>query len=808
MGRNVLPLSQPRTGNKGTCIHCGTPFHSPDPDESFCCRGCEYVHGLISERGWERYYSLRDGAIQPVKSTPFHPRDTSWVIQWQQQGERNCDDKGWARGTLSIQGISCVGCVWLIERLFHEWEGAGSLEIDAQRGRAHLSWKQGLFQAAEWIKQLQQFGYLAGLPGEDVPSEARRVAGRMGLCAAFALNTMLFTLPRYLGMEPDFALAGLFELLAMLFATLSLGVGGSYFATRAWSALRIGVLHMDFPIALGLVAAWLGSMAGWFGGYLDLLYFDFVAIFTFLMLLGRYAQEYALERNRDNLLGEDWDARTVGCVDKAGALAKIRWHKVRPGDRLEIEPGSLLPVCARCDSGSSQLSLEWINGESEPRSVSNGDMIPAGALNISRSPVSVTAVEAWPDSLLAKLVDRRTFNPRNPLLEKVLRAYIAIVLVVAVCGGAGWWLLGGQPWTALQVFISILVVSCPCALGVAIPRASEMAIAKLRGFGVFVREETLWHRLESVRTIAFDKTGTLTLESPRLLNPNVLEELQPEARQVLAWMIATSFHPVGRCLREALATLADRPKATSSELLEINETPGCGVSMNSPEGVWSLGRPGWNPHSNAPEETATAAGDDGRECEFRLDGRVLAYFRFAEEVRPNAARILEHFHQRGLRCFILSGDRAHKVKAMARQLKLPEAAALAELSPEAKADWVRCEKRNGGVLMIGDGANDSLAFDEATCRGTPVVDKGLLEHKADFYFLGRDLNGLLHLYAVRKRRAQALNQVFTFAVIYNLAAVGLCLAGLMNPLIAAIIMPLSSLVTLGMVVRKIRGQPE
>ncbi|MFA5058982.1 MAG: heavy metal translocating P-type ATPase metal-binding domain-containing protein, partial [Opitutaceae bacterium] len=307
-GAVTSPSPERATGDShapGTpaCRHCGSPLLTDAARASgFCCAGCAYVHRLVSEGGLGQYYRLKDQVIAPVDSALFQPRDYGWLEAMQREAEmkaaarasehatRGSRPQGVPELVLDLQGISCVGCVWLIEKLFEREPGGLRLELNAQLGRLRMRWQPGRFDAAHFARTLQSFSYFLGPPGEEpsAPPESRDLAKRIGLCTAFALNIMLFTLPAYFGMEATFPYARLFGTLAMVFGTLSLLAGGSYFIGRAARAVRDRVLHIDLPIALGIVGAYAGSLYGWVGSDARFTYFDFVGSFILLMLVGRW----------------------------------------------------------------------------------------------------------------------------------------------------------------------------------------------------------------------------------------------------------------------------------------------------------------------------------------------------------------------------------------------------------------------------------------------------------------------------------------------------------------------------------------
>lgn len=791
-----LALEQPphtpaasRSKKTTGCLHCGTPLSAGQVD--FCCTGCAYVHSLIKQTGLARYYTLKPAIIPPVAPASLQPVDFSWLRDRQLLAEASARD-GVAELSVQIQGLSCVACVWLVDQIFAKQPGAVRIEVDAVRGRARIQWEPPVANLAILANELHRFGYQLG-PGEtSMPPGSRALTGRLGVCAALALNNMLFTLPGYLGLARGSEWTGLFTAITAACATLSLMIGGGYFMTRAWRGLRLRVLDLDLPIALGVTGAYLGSLLGWLMGHAELVYFDFVSLFIFLMLVGRWMQEAAIERNRHHLLSLNPLPTTVRRADKSGE--KIALEQLVPGDRFLIGPGQLLPVAARLLSHEATLGLAWITGEPEPRRLPEGRLAPAGAINAEHTDLAFSAQERWADSLLARLLKACAETPQRATgLEKILKIYLASVLLLALAGG-GLWLVIGEPITATRAALSLLVVSCPCAIGLALPLAHELAVARLRSFGVFVRESHLWSRLSRVRTIVFDKTGTLTFEHPVLQNHAVLSALQPAERHALFFLVENSLHPYSRSLREVLLRYPEAQHFTT-EQTAVTESSGHGMSTALDGAFWSLGKPGWVPGDDMP---VPAKSVDSPTVEFRRNGHLLAGFHFAECARPGMAAEIAGLIHAGYDVHILSGDRMENVLALADQLGLPLNHAHGGMTPDAKAAWVSAHQPHR-VLMLGDGANDALAFQRAAVRGTPVADRVVLSQASDFFLTGQSLDGVRHLLAVNQVRRRATRATLTFALVYNLTVGVVSLAGNMNPLLAAVLMPASSLLSLAMV---------
>lgn len=776
-----------------SCRHCNTAFSPRKAEEEFCCHGCEYVYQLINDSGLDQFYHLKQGlATTPVKSRPFEEHDFSWLPGLVQAAEKECREE--ASLDLSLDGISCVGCVWMIETIFARHAGSVRAAAHPTQGLLHLEWLPGQCDLESFLREITQFGYIAA-PREQRHGhgEQQKLFTRMGLCGAFALNAMAFTLPTYLGMPRDFMFADLFRLITFLSATFAMLIGGTWFMNKAWRALQMGAVHMDLPIALGLIAAYIGSIIGWMTGSDGLLYFDFVAMFVFLMLVGRALQTSAVEHNRKRLIRQQPVPQSFASADNPDE--EISLDALTTDTRYSLRPGQANPVAAVVTTQEASFSLEWINGEAESVAFAAGSRLPAGAILLSRNAVALQASEAWTDSLLSRLTAPVAQERGHAFLDTLLRYWLAVILVIGVIGFS-WHAWHHHSIQGLQVMISVFVVSCPCALGVAIPLADDLAATQLQRWGVFLRSTTFWSRIRKVRHIIFDKTGTLTLERPLLMNPVAVEQLDDHAANALAQLTSGSLHPVSRSLLEKLGHRGQkllRDSATTT----IVETPGQGVEFSDGKDLWSLGRNGWK---NAVNDT------DPQGTVFCCEGMIVARFVFRDALRPAAQAAVASLQRSGMQLHIFSGDDAKKVQLVAEQLQISPEQAHGGLLPEQKAAAVKAIDANH-TLYLGDGANDSLAFDAAFVTGTPVTDRSLLESKADFYTLGSGLSFLPQLFSLAASRARGVRRAFFFALIYNIVVITLSLFGHMNPLLAAILMPLSSLVSLAIVAISLRNRP-
>jgi P-type Cu2+ transporter len=667
--------------------------------------------------------------------------------------------------------------------VFRRQPGGASLTVNPALGKVRLVWRKGLFDVAGFLRAVEGFGYLFG-PSRKRPEEAStELPIRLGLCAAITMNVMLFSVSFYMGLTPaDGEVFSLFSRLIVWLSSVVVLVGGWPFFRSAWRGLRSGVLHLDLPIALGILLVYTTSLVQVAGdGRGDLAYFDTLNTFVTLMLVGRWLQQRVLERNRRFLLEDDGADGLFARRQEGERLVTVRAAALRAGDVLVIAPGELVPVDAELLDAHASFSTDWITGESDVRTVRRGSEVPAGAFNTARAAAHVRARTDFQDSPLVSLLRQTPAStggiPAHARFwNTVSRGWVLAVLVIASAGFLLWWPAGEG--RALEVAVALLVVTCPCAIGIAVPLAYELTQTRLRRLGLFVRRQDLLDRLPRVRKVLFDKTGTLTLNRLELVDREVVDALSPELRDVAFDLAARSNHPVSRCLAAALSRVGARFSAGA----QVTEHPGLGLEWLRADGTWRLGAPAWA----APGATDVAG------TVLSLDGQPRASFALRESVRADACRELAALRATGHEVWLISGDAPARVEAMAEALGVPVAHALGGQRPEEKAATV-ARLDAADTLYLGDGVNDSLAFERAFCAGTPAIDRPVLPGKSDFFLLGEGLSAIRAALELSLTLRQVVRRLLMRAVAYNVVAVTLCLAGWMTPLRAALLMPASSL---------------
>ncbi len=762
------------------CTHCRQPLPR-GARSTFCCEGCERVHELLTRSGLDRYYSLRgEQRLAPV-GEQVHGQHT-----WLDALEADTAGQPVRRVSFDVQGIQCGACAWLIEALFRRATDGYRIEVNPALGRILCSVGPA-FSLHAFVASLEELGYRLGPATKAISSQSEGLVLRTGICLALAANTVLLSATTYFGL----AEGPIFELvqnISFALATLSALVGGSYFVDRAYQGLRRGVLHLDLPIAVGMGLAYAGSAWSVYFGGGHASYLDTVSVFIALMLVGRLLQERLVEKNRRQLLASDGSSGLLARRVRDGRTELVPCPTLLLGDELLVCPGEIVPVRARLEDNHAECSLDWINGESEPRTFVHRQELPAGAINVGKSALSITALASFERSDLDVLLrDDASHKARSTgdFWDLLSRIYVVLVLVATAVGAAIWLLRGAPILQVLDVCTAVLVVTCPCAFGIATPLAYELAVSGLRNAGLFVRDGSFFDRAASIKRIVFDKTGTLTTGSLVLRTPEQLSTLDFASRQALYDLSARSNHPKSMAVANALRELDDHVRLSQTL---VTEMPGRGLELSRAGVTYRFGEPRWATGSAA---TSVSCGPV-----LTRDGVTVAVLESAEVSRPDAVEEAHALVADGYTLWIASGDEQSRVDLMANTLGIQADQAIGNLSPEAKCSLIADLDRND-TLMIGDGINDGPALSRARCSGTPAVDRPFVPARADFYFLTPGLAPV----RVALRAARAVRKVvrhaLAFATLYNVFAVALCYAGLMRPWLAAVLMPASSLLVLG-----------
>ncbi|HWL48134.1 MAG TPA: heavy metal translocating P-type ATPase [Sphingomonadaceae bacterium] len=692
---------------------------------------------------------------------------------------------------LSVPGIHCGGCIQRIERALNALPGVEQARVNLSTRRVAARWREAQ-GPPPLIETLDGLGYEAHLHdwSEDQRDRTLPALIRALAVAGFAaMNIMGLSVAIWSGAAGE--TRDLFHWLSAAIALPALAYSGRIFFVSAWRALRRGQTNMDVPISIGVLLAFAMSVYDTLH-HQPHAYFDAAASLLFFLLIGRTLDHLMREKARTAVKGlARLAAYGALVVQDDGPPLYLPTGEIAPGMTILLAAGERVPVDATVLAGRSDLDAALVTGESAPEAVAPGSTLRAGTLNLT-GPLTIRADAAASDSFLAEMVRLMEAaesgrSGYRRLADRAARLYAPVVHSAALLSFLGWMLATGDAHRAITIAVAVLIITCPCALGLAVPMVQVVAARRLFEQGILARDGSALERLSEVDTILFDKTGTLTLGKPVLV-PTAAD---PAALAAAAALGAHSRHPYAR----ALAAL--RPGASAPAFAAITEQAGLGLEATADGAVWRLGRAGWALAGGGPRPDPEAG------TVLTRDGRFVAAFRFEDDARPGARDAAAALRAAGFTLEILSGDRAGPVARLAETLAIP--AFRSDMLPGEKTAHVAALAAAGRrVLMVGDGLNDAPALAAAHVSMTPANAADIGRQAADFVFLRPGLDAVPFTIAVARAARRLIRQNFALAVLYNLIALPIAIAGLVTPLVAALAMSGSSILV---VANALRLQP-
>nr|WP_269468061.1 heavy metal translocating P-type ATPase [Devosia ureilytica] len=682
---------------------------------------------------------------------------------------------GLRQSEFSVPSIHCGACIRTIETALDALPGIVSSRVNLSGKRVAVRWRDGAAMPP-MVRTMVALGYepnLFSLEQAGSDTGFSPLVRALAVAAFCSMNIMMFSGSVWAGADGPTR-----DILHWISAGLTLPAllySGRVFYQSAWTALRSGRTNMDVPITIGIAMAFALSLYDtMFSG--DRVYFDAVASLIFFLLIGRTLDHAMRERARNAVKGLARLAPAGALVvDEPNGPAFLPLSDVPVGATIAIAEGERIPLDGDILSGTSTLDRSLLTGESLAEPVGPGQNVPAGALNLS-GPLTVRTTADERGSTLNRLVTlledaEASRNRYRRIADRAAAWYSPVVHLAAALAFAGWMVLSGDLHNATTIAIAVLIITCPCALGLAVPMVQVMAARRLFEAGIMVKDGAALERLAEVDTVVFDKTGTLTTG----LATAIAVSGTPDTLALAASLAARSRHPY------ALAIARTYPQTDDSDWTDIREHPGFGVEANLAGHAYRLGRSGWS----GPESEAFGT-------VLSRDGETIAAFSFADRLRPHAAASIARLKAAGLDIEILSGDRPAIVGQLAGQLDI---AGQGGLLPNDKLTRVETlEKAGRHVLMVGDGLNDTPAMARAHASMAPGNALDIGRNAADFVFLRDDLNAVPQALSVAREAGQLVRQNLALALLYNAVALPIAVAGLVNPFLAAIAMSASSVV--------------
>ncbi|MCB1784263.1 MAG: cadmium-translocating P-type ATPase [Alphaproteobacteria bacterium] len=687
-----------------------------------------------------------------------------------------------------VEGVHCAGCIQKIESSLNGQKDIRLARLNFSTRRLRIEWNGAAARADDFVRLVQKLGYGVhpfdpGTMQEGTKEEERFLLLCLGV-AGFAMgNIMLVSVGLWSTTSQTMGMATheLMNYISAIIAVPAVIFSGRPFFRSAYKALKNGHANMDVPISLAILLATGMSLSETFRGG-EHLYFDSAVMLMFFLLIGRYLDVRA--RSSARSAATDLLATLSGfaLVVEGDKTRRIAIRDLSEGMKVRVAAGEKFPVDGAVIEGQSTVDTALITGETMPRELAQGAQVFAGTLNLS-SPVLIEVAKAAEDSLLADIVRLMEKAGQGQaqyvrLADRAAQLYTPVVHSLAALAFLGWWIFGGIGWQAsLMIAVTVLIITCPCALGLAVPVVQVLATGRLMKDGIMVKSGDALERLARIDTVFVDKTGTLTLGQPQLVETRG----DNDTIKLAASLAAQSHHPLSKALAESY-------KGEHVKLEDVQDIPGKGLEARYNGKRVQLGSRAWCGDKNAPQ-------DDRLELWLAAEGEKPVAFHFEDTLREDTALTLKYLQEKGLSFVLVTGDRKNVAEKIAKDVGIE--IVHAEKTPPQKFEILEESKKAGHkVLMIGDGLNDAPVLAGADVSMAPGSAVDMAQSAADIVFMGGKFGSVLETWKIAVFSQKLVKENFALAILYNIIAIPLALAGMVTPMIAAIAMSGSSIIVI------------
>lgn len=766
------------------CTHCHSEItHTLIEDAlgRFCCQGCQQVFHILNQDEFSTYHHLLEIQNSKPPRARRSPKYQEYLEQWMDH-QRWAQEGTWVDGIhqleLSSAEIHCAACSWLLEKKLSQESGVKSIYVDFVHGRLHLKYDPNVSSLKEIFLQSAQLGYPLKFETSEAKQKIQRsTLIRLALSGAVMMNVMTFSYGGYFAIDGGMGQEWR-DLFAVLSAILNLPVVTycAYpFYKKAWSGIQTRVLHMDLPVSLGIITAYILSLFLMFQG--DHPYFDSVSGLVFFLLAGRwFSQSFERWLTPDPRWYQQMIPQRLELSQHPGQFVDLK--EMQEHISYSLFNDFIMPVKSKLLSESASLDGAWMTGESQPVTFKKGEIIPSGYRNLSNR-IDLESQELFVDSQLNQL-QSHWLNPEgskrvSKTSEKIVPYFVTIVLVLTVIRGFLEYYLHQDIWLAIQEAVVILIISCPCALALSQPISLGVAMKRAREMGYLLRNGDVFSRIQEAEDFIFDKTGTLTWTwhpVKRWVWAEGLTLKQARVREVLASLCSQSHHPYSQSVREELG------EESLVDILEFEEKVALGIFGKTHEGTWGF-------HSAREQES-----------EFQnvitLDGEILAWIEFESTIRPQVKEMIKELQLNNKNVHILSGDKHSAVEDFCNKVGVTHFQS--ECTPESKALYCReIQSNHQRVVAIGDGMNDTLLLKEADISIMVQGGQSQVIDEIDVMSLGQDGLYLNRLFKIPQILSKTIRRAYALSIAYNIVVLTFAFLGFVAPLVAAIAMPLSTL---------------
>lgn len=797
------------------CFHCGLPIPADthfkseleQREREFCCFGCQSVCNAIYESGLQGYYQRTpDGVL--LGPPPEPPKDIE-IYDFDEVQQEFTTCSGDVRDIhLLVEGIHCAACVWLIERGLKRVPGVQLAEVNLAGKRLHLRWDNSKSKLSELIKALSRIGYSA-VPYDPESAEGaikktnRAMLFRLFFAGFAAMNMMWIAIALYSGANQD-EFRSFFHWVALVLATPTLFYSGYPFFRGAIGGLRAGHLTMDMPIAVGLSVTYAYSV------YVTItnnqhgeVYFDTVTNLTFIILIGRYLEgmfrHQAVSATKRLM---ELQPR-VALVMHEGMEQMTPIRGVKLGDQVLVKPGYTIPVDGVVLEGHSAVDESMLSGESLPVTKRVGSSVSAGTVNTSGA-LLVEVRTQLQDTTLSKIIKlvEEAQSSKAPIQRLADTIVPWFVLVTMVCATATFFIWNSQDFEiALMAATSVLIITCPCALGMATPMSIAVASGLGAKYGILVKNGLVLETLSKVTHFVFDKTGTLTEGVMSVAQVKFADDVNTEeAIRNAAAVERYSEHSVAH----AITRHAEEQRYAYRDIgvVDFHATAGLGVVATVAGQRILLGSANWLSQNGVALDPRlqTQAHDleaEAMSCVYMAQGdRHVAIIALADRLRGDAQQLVDELRASNIKMTLLSGDRRPVAEAIAKQLGGMEV--IAEVLPQDKDRVIHQLQQAGAIVaMVGDGVNDAPALIRADVGIALGSGTDVSVESADIVLMHNELNKVLQATQLSRRTLRTIKQNIGLSFVYNIIMVPLAMMAKVTPLTAAITMPISSLIVIG-----------
>ena len=784
-----------------TCDHCLQEINKAsaitveidDETKQFCCHGCYGVYQLIHNNSLDSFYHQRSNWVPGPPPRPINLDTSAFNDTITSSGNEH-------QINLLLSGIRCASCVWLIEKFLMKLKGIGSARVNYATHRATITWASEIISLSTILDAIRSIGYQPhpcrqNSTADVLASEKQELLLRFGTAAFFSMQLMLFTAALYAGffqgIEYRYKLS--FQLISWALATPVVFYSGFPFLSSAFRSVRTGMLNMDMLITLGSLSAYLYSIAMIARG--EEVFFDTAAMIITFILLGRFL-ETGSKLTAGNAIAElaELQPQEARVVSLTGETTMTSITNLHDGDRIEIIPGDRIPLDGTVLEGEAEVNESMLTGESNAVLKKKGSQVFAGTFSINGR-LSITVTGDAGNTLLSRIIStveeaQSRKAPIQGIADKTAGYFVPATIVLALCTFLYWKLSSGNSVTALMNAVSVLVIACPCALGLATPLAILVGTTAAGKKGILVKGGDIFETVSKTTTVILDKTGTITRGNPSITD---LQDFGNSSSflQHVASLEAGSEHPSGKAI---VAAWNDK----HLKVEQFKATPGKGVSGIIDGITWLAGSKTFMKQESieiAPEhqQSASLLEDEGKTIVMVACGTTLAgIIALIDDLRDDALQLITALRNKGLSLHMLTGDNPGVAAYIATQCGITNVQA--ELGPLEKASVIHTLRAEGKcVMMVGDGINDAPALTEADVGVTLGHASGIALESASVAILKDDLNLITTLIEGSSKCFSIIRQNLVWAFSYNLIALPLAVSGLLHPIVSALLMAASSL---------------